>query len=295
MAAAVWRQKLGGSNNLAAATWWQQIDGSNLAAAQGGSGRMAGQQIDGSNLAAAAWRQQHIGTKPLAEQMIEIMILKRLLKRLLMAMLFLATVGMAYAQGQGVAGQDAAAQEAAMQGATTQGAAGQGAAGQGAAVQEPAAQGPAAQGIAGQGAAAQEPATDTTSVGASQPLDSLLVGVSIFDRLAEYNTEVNQIPQIREAFSKYIEQNSGKKRHGYRIRIFISNAQNARAQSLEVENSFKKLFPAIPTYRTPSNPYFKVTVGNYRSRSDAARALTIIKEEYPAAFMVKETIDYPEL
>lgn len=182
-----------------------------------------------------------------------------------MAMLFLATVGMAYAQGQG------------------------------AAVQEPAAQGPAAQGIAGQGAAAQEPATDTTSVGASHPLDSLLVGVSIFDRLAEYNTEVNQIPQIREAFSKYIEQNSGKKRHGYRIRIFISNAQNARAQSLEVENSFKKLFPAIPTYRTPSNPYFKVTVGNYRSRSDAARALRIIKEEYPAAFMVKETIDYPEL
>ena len=257
-------------------------------------------ECPGSRLAAATWWQQHIGKKPLAEQMIEIMKLKRLLKRLLMAMLFLATVGMAYAQGPGVAGQDAAAQGAAMQGATTQGAttqgaAGQGAAGQGAAVQEPAAQGPAAQGIAGQGAAAQEPATDTTSVGASQPLDSLLVGASIFDRLAEYNTEVNQIPQIREAFSKYIEQNSGKKRHGYRIRIFISNAQNARAQSLEVENSFKKLFPAIPTYRTPSNPYFKVTVGNYRSRSDAARALTIIKEEYPAAFMVKETIDYPEL
>lgn len=227
-------------------------------------------ECPGSNLVAADWWQQHIGKKPLAEQMIEIMKLKRLLKRLLMAMLFLATVGIAYAQGQGVAGQDAAAQEAAMQSATTQGA-------------------------AGQGAAAQEPATDTTSVGASQPLDSLLVGVSIFDRLAEYNTEVNQIPQIREAFSKYIEQNSGKKRHGYRIRIFISNAQNARAQSLEVENSFKKLFPAIPTYRTPSNPYFKVTVGNYRSRSDAARALTIIKEEYPAAFMVKETIDYPEL
>ena len=212
-------------------------------------------EYPGSRLTAATWRRRRIGKKPLAKQMIEIMKLKRLLKRLLMAMLFLATVGMAYAQGQGVAGQDAATQSA----------------------------------------AAQEPATDTTSVGASQPLDSLLVGASIFDRLAEYNTEVNQIPQIREAFSKYIEQNSGKKRHGYRIRIFISNAQNARAQSLEVENSFKKLFPAIPTYRTPSNPYFKVTVGNYRSRSDAARALTIIKEEYPAAFMVKETIDYPEL
>ena len=227
-----------------------------MAAAQGGSSRMAGQQLGGSarrqwqNVRAATWRRRRIGKKPLAKQMIEIMKLKRLLKRLLMAMLFLATVGMAYAQGQGAAMQ---------------------------------------------GAAAQEPATDTTSVGASQPLDSLLVGASIFDRLAEYNTEVNQIPQIREAFSKYIEQNSGKKRHGYRIRIFISNAQNARAQSLEVENSFKKLFPAIPTYRTPSNPYFKVTVGNYRTRSDAARALTIIKEEYPAAFMVKETIDYPEL
>ena len=243
----------------------RQFGGSNLAAADLRQRKAAVAEWPGSSLAATNWRRRRIGKKPLAKQMIEIMKLKRLLKRLLMAMLFLATVGIAYAQGQG------------------------------AAVQEPAAQGPAAQGIAGQGAAAQEPARDTTSVGASQPLDSLLVGASIFDRLAEYNTEVNQIPQIREAFSKYIEQNSGKKRHGYRIRIFISNAQNARAQSLEVENSFKKLFPAIPTYRTPSNPYFKVTVGNYRTRSDAARALTIIKEEYPAAFMVKETIDYPEL
>ena len=254
----------------------QQLGGGARRQRQNGRAAAWRQQIDGSarrqwqNDRATAWRRRRIGKKPLAKQMIEIMKLKRLLKRLLMAMLFLATVGMTYAQGQGAATQ-------------------------GAAVQEPAAQGPAAQGIAGQGAAAQEPATDTTSAGASQPLDSLLVGASIFDRLAEYNTEVNQIPQIREAFSKYIEQNSGKKRHGYRIRIFISNAQNARAQSLEVENSFKKLFPAIPTYRTPSNPYFKVTVGNYRTRSDAARALTIIKEEYPAAFMVKETIDYPEL
>ena len=236
---------------MAAAAWWQR--------------KAAVAEWPGSSLAAATWRQRHIGKKPLAEQMIEIMKLKRLQKRLLMAMLFLATVGMVYAQGQGAAGQ------------------------------EPAAQGPAAQGIAGQGAAGQEPASDTTSVGVSQLLDSLLVGVSVFDRLAECNTEVNQIPQIREAFSKYVEQNSGKKRNGYRIRIFISNAQNARAQSLEVENSFKELFPSIPTYRTPSNPYFKVTVGNYRTRSDAARALTIIKEEYPAAFMVKETIDYPEL
>ena len=40
----------GGS--LAAATWRQKLGGSRFAAAQGGSGRMAGQQIGGSRFAA---------------------------------------------------------------------------------------------------------------------------------------------------------------------------------------------------------------------------------------------------
>lgn len=121
-------------------------------------------------------------------------------------------------------------------------------------------------------------------------LDSLLLGTSVFE-----NISVNQSDSVKAAFAKYVEQNSSRKRNGYRIRIYISNAQNARAVSEDVEKSFKESFPEIPAYISSSNPYFKVTVGNYRNRSDAARALNKVKEHFPGAFIVKEHIDYPEL
>ena len=51
--------------------------------------------------------------------------------------------------------------------------------------------------------------------------------------------------------------------------------------------------PGIAAYRSYENPFFKVTVGDFRTRSEAMQLLTSIKSEFPKAFLVKENINYP--
>lgn len=131
-------------------------------------------------------------------------------------------------------------------------------------------------------------------------LDSALVNVSIFNLLESPDfgngkVIVNQSWAVKRTFSNYIQTNNQKKKNGFRIRIFFDNAQNARTQSEYIKRSFNDIFPNIPAYLSSSNPFFKVTVGNFRTRSDAAKALDAIKLSYPAAFIVKETIDYPAI
>lgn len=132
-------------------------------------------------------------------------------------------------------------------------------------------------------------------------LDSALVGVSVFyllgTKASPYagNVVINQPSYMADAFNYYIAGNTGKKKQGYRIRIFFDNRQSARGESENIVKSFYDNFPRIPAYRSYTTPYFKVVVGDYRTKSDAIKALHSIKVFYPKAVIVKEQIEYPVL
>lgn len=129
---------------------------------------------------------------------------------------------------------------------------------------------------------------------AQDVVDTTLVGQSIFNIVENKgNITVNRSASVDKAFEKYVEENSGKKLSGYRIRIFFDNKQTARMQSEEVEKTFIENFPQHPVYRTYTNPYFKVAVGDFRTRSDAAKVLLEIQGQFPKAFIIKDVINYP--
>ena len=133
-----------------------------------------------------------------------------------------------------------------------------------------------------------------TAVYLPAPLcDSSLVGKSIFDLLQ--GVELRQNVSIRTAMAEHIRLNAGRKISGYRIRIYFDNRQNARSESERIEKEFKTLFPEMQVYRSYANPYFKVTVGDFRTRSEALSVLSGIKSIYPSAFLVKENISYPPI
>lgn len=138
---------------------------------------------------------------------------------------------------------------------------------------------------------------DTVTVQRDPAVDSTLVGVSVFDLIgnghANGAVEVNQSISVDYAFKKYVEQNAQKKLNGFRIRIFFDNKQSARIQSEEVEKTFIETFPQYPVYRTYTNPYFKVAVGDFRTKSDAVKVLQVIQRDFPKAFIIKDVINYP--
>ena len=122
--------------------------------------------------------------------------------------------------------------------------------------------------------------------------DSALVGKSIFNVLPE-NVNVRQSQQIANSMKSHVASNGARTISGYRVRIFFDNKQNARTESEAVLKRFNGLYPDVMAYRVYANPYFKVTVGDFRTKSEAMALLARIKGAFPSAFVVKENIEFP--
>ena len=56
---------------------------------------------------------------------------------------------------------------------------------------------------------------------------------------------------------------------------------------------FKAAYPGHGAYRSFASPYFKVTVGDFRTKSEAMQLMRSLKSDFPSAFVVKENINYP--
>lgn len=140
---------------------------------------------------------------------------------------------------------------------------------------------------------------DSVVYRAAAAADSSLVGRDPFSVLPSQKkgdaatVRINQSDAVRSAMSAHIRENAEKTLKGYRVRIYFDNKQNSRGASEEIYKSFRASHPDIPAYRSYTNPYFKVTVGDFRTKSDAQRFLVAVKGEFPAAFVVKENIAPP--
>ena len=140
---------------------------------------------------------------------------------------------------------------------------------------------------------------DSVRAGRAPLADSSLVGTTIFQLLEQQKengrVQLNQPLEMESAYARYVKANGEKKLNGYRIRLFFDNKQSARVASDTLEQGFQLRFPNIPTYRSYTNPFFKVVVGDYRTKSDAIRVLNRILPFYPQAIVVRETIYFPEI
>lgn len=140
---------------------------------------------------------------------------------------------------------------------------------------------------------------DSVSFQRAPLADSTLVGTTVFQLLQQEagggKVELSQPAEMEQAYRMFVKANGERKRNGYRIRLFFDNKQTARVESDELEKEFQLQFPQIPTYRSYTNPFFKVVVGDYRTKSDAIRELGKILPFYPKAIVVREAIFFPEI
>lgn len=116
------------------------------------------------------------------------------------------------------------------------------------------------------------------------------------EETGEGEVTIFQDLRINNLVYNHIEQNKRKAGvPGYRIRIFNDLGSGAREHSQEVKAEFYDKFPEIPIYREYDSPYFKVYVGDFRTKIDAMKVFKRIKHYFPAAFIVPDEINYPSL
>lgn len=130
-------------------------------------------------------------------------------------------------------------------------------------------------------------------------VDTTLAGKSILDIMPKKDAgsiaDVNifQADTIAQAVREHVSANADRTLNGYRVRIFFDNKQSARVASEETLKRFESMYHDVAAYRTYANPYFKVTVGDFRTKSEAMALLERIRYEFPSAFVVKENIAFP--
>ncbi len=122
-------------------------------------------------------------------------------------------------------------------------------------------------------------------------MDSTMVGKNIFSVLPD-NVRIDQSGAVRSLMAN---SSGGREINGYRIRIFFDNSRTARGDSESALYRFKSLNPGVSAYRTFTSPYFKVTVGDFRTKSEALALLQSVRPYFPGAFIVRERFKYPAL
>lgn len=112
-----------------------------------------------------------------------------------------------------------------------------------------------------------------------------------------------QDPAIDTLISRYILGNRNLSQEpgkigmaGFRIQIYASSNRNAREESNKVNADFISKFPDINSYTLYANPgYFKIRVGDFRTKTEATRLFLVISKAFPDAYLVPDYINFPDL
>ncbi|MBE0649468.1 MAG: SPOR domain-containing protein [Bacteroidales bacterium] len=78
---------------------------------------------------------------------------------------------------------------------------------------------------------------------------------------------------------------------GYRIQIFKGSGNNALNSALVVRDKFVAKY-GVPAYITFNEPYYRVRVGDFRTRMDAIKFLQRIKRAYPLAWEIQDEVNF---
>ena len=100
-------------------------------------------------------------------------------------------------------------------------------------------------------------------------VDSLLV--ANYNKLITQNMQTTGIP-------------------GYRIRIFSESGLGAKQAQQQVRARFLSLYPGLDAYNEYDEPFFKVYVGDCRTKSEALKLQDRIRKDFPNSIIREDYI-----
>jgi hypothetical protein len=116
------------------------------------------------------------------------------------------------------------------------------------------------------------------------------------DSLKQFRVDsaIIQDNRVNELILKHILINEAKKgkTEGYRVQIHFGSE---KASALDMKSKFTTQYQNIPVYLDYQQPYFKVRVGDFRTKLEAYKFAQEISVDFPGSFIVRDEIELPPL
>lgn len=110
------------------------------------------------------------------------------------------------------------------------------------------------------------------------------------------NLNIKQSPEVKELVEKHKKVNEANYEFdGWRVQIFSAGGTNSKDKANLAKAEFLSKYPDTKVYIVFNAPYFKVRLGNFRTKIEALHFIEEIKKDYPFAFAVIDKIEPPEI
>ena len=121
----------------------------------------------------------------------------------------------------------------------------------------------------------------------------LLLAICMFS-MAQVQYDVE--PGIEAIQSDYVKvwERVGEMK-GYRVQILAVTGTNSRNTAENERALFQARFPEVPAYISYKEPYFKIRVGDFRSKDEAYSFYKQILADFPVSYLISDQINYPAL
>lgn len=105
---------------------------------------------------------------------------------------------------------------------------------------------------------------------------------------------INQPPEIDVLINRHILNNATKNGvDGWRIQIYRGGHRTANEDANRIRARFMGDFPQLNSYLTFDKPnWFKVKVGDFRTRQEAAAVFFDVQANYPDAYLIRDIIAF---
>jgi len=117
-----------------------------------------------------------------------------------------------------------------------------------------------------------------------------LSGIALSQKAENYSY-VNRDPHIDQLIEKHRQYNlSNPGVDGFRVQIFFDSGNNSKKAAQTAREKFMEVYPEVIAYLTFNSPYYRVRVGDFRTKLEAEGFLFQLTTAYPNAFTVPDRI-----
>jgi len=117
-----------------------------------------------------------------------------------------------------------------------------------------------------------------------------LSGIALSQKV-ENLSYVNRDPRIDRLIEKHRQYNQANPGvDGFRVQIFFDSGNNSKRAAQTAREKFMEGHPDIIAYLTFKAPYYRVRVGDFRTKLEAEGFLFQLATAYPNAFTVPDRI-----